>query len=786
MRLSALIAVSVTLIAGSLCLGEGKPFRITVVDKATQRGVPLIELTTTGNITFITDSAGVIAFDEPGMTGATPMEVYFSVKGHGYTYPKDGFGFAGVKLQAVAGGSAKVEVERVNIAERLYRMTGAGIYRDSVMLGDRPPIQQPVLNGLVTGQDSVQNAVYKGKLYWFWGDTGRVAYPLGQFSMSGAWSDLPGKGGLDPSVGVDLHYFVGADGFSRPMLPIHNQPGAVWADGFLVTTDPATGAEKMLCHWIRVKDLGTIYEQGIAEYNDAKEVFEPTTRFALDAPLYMRGHPVRVRDEASGQEYFYFPFPYPFTRVKADYASVTDLSAYEAFTCLKAGARYDKANPAIERGSDGKPVWGWKRDTAPIGIEEQNQMIQGGFMKAEEGLIQTRDVDSGKAVQIHSSSVFWNEYRKRWIMIGQQVWGTSALGEVWFLEADSPIGPWVYAKKIVTHDNYTFYNVRQHPEFDQEGGKIVYFEGTYTTFMTKAAPTPRYDYNQVMYRLDLSDPKLALPVGVYGIRDSVIEGEAWPYERLSLGHWNPSANTYITQLRCFVMSYRAGQSLPANAGIFGNFSAGNTGPGIPRVIDPSDTNRLSHMIPLGWVRAADSSPAGVSTKSAQVLTGRWVGSATFSTGGDLELPMDLVFEGEKVAGAESQQMPRITDGKLVNGQLTLTMKNDDKTYVLTGTLDASAQTINATWHEEGSASADGAEPLSGTWTARKQVTGEAIADANLVPLWEYTSADGEERFYSTRDSAGSAKRGDQPLCMVWENPYADGFVPVEWGIVPVK
>ncbi len=763
-----------------------KPFRITVVDKATQRGVPLIELTTTGNITFITDSAGVIAFDEPGMSGETPMEVYFSVKGHGYTYPKDGFGFAGVRLMAVAGGSAKVEVERVNIAERLYRMTGAGIYRDSVMLGDKPPIKQPVLNGLVTGQDSVQNAVYKGKLYWFWGDTGRVAYPLGQFSMSGAWSDLPGEGGLDPSVGVDLHYFVGNDGFSRPMLPIHNQPGAVWADGYLVTTDPATGAEKMLCHWIRVKDLGTIYEQGIAEYNDAKEVFEPTARFALDSPLYIRGHPIRVRDEASGQEYFYFPFPYPFTRVKADYASVTDLSAYESYTCLTAGARYDKANPAIERGSDGKPVWGWKRDTAPIGFEEQNQMIQGGFMKAEEGLIQTRDVDSGKTVQIHSSSVYWNEYRKRWIMIGQQVWGTSALGEVWFMEADSPIGPWVYAKKIVTHDNYTFYNVRQHPEFDQEGGKVVYFEGTYTTFMTNAKPTPRYDYNQIMYRLDLSDPRLDLPVGVYGSRDSMIEGEESPYERLTLGPWNPASNSYITDLRCFVMPYREGQAGRPNARILGNFAALSTGPGIPRAISPEDTNRLSHMTPLGWAGAADSAAAGQSTMPTQVLTGRWVGPATFSTGGDLELPLDLVFEGETVRGAEGQQLPKVAEGRLVNGQLTLTMTSDDKTYAIKGTLDAKAGTINATWHEVGATTAEGAEPLSGTWTARKQETGQEVADANLVPLWEYTSADGEERFYSTRASAGNATRGEEPLCMVWENPYQGGFVPVEWGIVPVK
>ncbi len=70
----------------------------------------------------------------------------------------------------------------------------------------------------------------------------------------------------------------------------------------------------------------------------------------------------------------------------------------------------------------------------------------------------------------------------------------------------------------MTHDKYSFYNPKQHPMFDQEGGRIIYFEGTYTTtFSGNPDPTPRYDYNQVMYRLDLSDPRLQLPVAVYAV-----------------------------------------------------------------------------------------------------------------------------------------------------------------------------------------------------------------------------------------------------------------------------
>ena len=106
----------------------------------------------------------------------------------------------------------------------------------------------------------------------------------------------------------------------------------------------------------------------------------------------------------------------------------------------------------------------------------------------------------------------WNDYRQKWIMIAVQIGGSSLLGEVWYSEADQPQGPWPLACKIVTHKDYSFYNPRHHPYFDQSGGRLIYFEGTYAdTFSGAKFPTPRYNYNQVMYRLDLADPRLKLP-----------------------------------------------------------------------------------------------------------------------------------------------------------------------------------------------------------------------------------------------------------------------------------
>jgi hypothetical protein len=93
----------------------------------------------------------------------------------------------------------------------------------------------------------------------------------------------------------------------------------------------------------------------------------------------------------------------------------------------------------------------------------------------------------------------------------------------------------MYARKIATHNKYSFYNPKQHPYFDQGGGRTVFFEGTYSiTFSgSPETATPRYDYNQIMYRLSLDDPRLVLPVPVYQVqgryllREAVEKGNLW-------------------------------------------------------------------------------------------------------------------------------------------------------------------------------------------------------------------------------------------------------------------
>jgi hypothetical protein len=485
---------------------QGKYFKISVVDDQTGRGVPLVELRTVNGIRLWTDSNGVTAFFEPGLMGQT---VFFHVSSHGYEFPKDGFGFRGQALKVTEGGRATLKIKRINVAERLYRVTGGGIYADSLLVGNKVPIRQPALNGQVFGSDSVVNALYRGRVYWFWGDTNRPAYPLGNYHVPGATSRLPKDGGLDPAFGVDLDYFLDDKGFAKETAHLPGD-GPTWLGGLVVLRDGRE--ERMFAGYVKVRPL-EVYERGLAEWDDGKKEFRKVTAFDGKAPLYPQGHSFLHR--VGDTEYVYFAHPYPLTRVRAAPAALARPAEYEGFTCLKEGTTPDEGR--IDRDGD-RVRWSWKKNTPPLSPQQQDKLVRDGRLKADEALLQLRDADTGKAVAAHGGSVYWNEHRKRWVMIAVQSFGTSFLGEVWYAEADTPVGPWVYARKVVTHDRYSFYNPKQHPFFDQDGGRVVYFEGTYThTFSGNNDATPRYDYNQIMYRLDLDDPRLVLPAPVYAL-----------------------------------------------------------------------------------------------------------------------------------------------------------------------------------------------------------------------------------------------------------------------------
>ncbi len=472
-------------------------FRIDVVDATTGRGVPLVELRTPGGTRHFTDSQGIVAFDDSSQMG---QRVRFEISGDGYRLPDPS---GAVELEPGQGGHATIALERIDIAERLYRVTGAGIYRDSTRLGLEVPIREPLVNANVAGQDSVQTVVYQGRVFWIWGDTPSLDHPLWNFHTTGATSELPAEGGLDPTQGVDLNYFVDRHGSVRALAPIPG-PGATWLGG-LVNVPDAHGEETLFAFYGKHIKLEVAEEKGLARFQTKTQTF--VRERLLDDTQSVQPHGTATVVKGSDGAYVHYADD---ARIPARAESLADPASWQAFTPFAA------AGAAAERGADGRVRYAWRTGVPAAG---EADLVAGRIAPGEMLSGRVRDIVSGAPVSIHGPSTAANAFRDRFVRIFTQRHGSpSALGEIWYMEADTPMGPWRFARKIVSHRNYSLYNPVQHAFFSQRGGRSIFFEGTYTAaFTDDAVPTPRYDYNQLMYRLDLEDPRLILPVPIYDL-----------------------------------------------------------------------------------------------------------------------------------------------------------------------------------------------------------------------------------------------------------------------------
>ncbi len=206
-----------------------------------------------------------------------------------------------------------------------------------------------------------------------------------------------------------------------------------------------------------------MYESGLCVWNDERACFEPhrvvwsKSEAAPKAPPIPSGHPVFWKNE-QGKEWVLFGNPLPVLRCPATFEAWSDSSTWEVL----------KPQASLVAATGNRPV------------------------------------------KPHSGSIAWNAFRKRWVALFMEAFGKpSTFGEIWYAESDSPTGPWGKAVKVLTHENYTFYNPRLHPEFTPAESPVLLFEGTYTAeFADHAHPTPRYNYNQMLYRLDLDTPAL--------------------------------------------------------------------------------------------------------------------------------------------------------------------------------------------------------------------------------------------------------------------------------------
>ena len=213
--------------------------------------------------------------------------------------------------------------------------------------------------------------------------------------------------------------------------------------------------------------------------------------------------------EEQGKRYILFGNPAPAVRVPARYEAVLDPRQYEAFSCASAERNGKPLDPLCDK--QGRVVWRWQKQLPPVDATTEWHWLRAKKLPPNQArFCPAGAADNDQRIQLHNGTVRWNGHRQRWILIAGQAGGKeSFLGEIWYAEAHQPTGPFTKAVKIITHDRYSFYNVCHHPFLDRGNGRIILLEGTYTAeFSGNPVRTPRYDYNQILYRLDLDHPDL--------------------------------------------------------------------------------------------------------------------------------------------------------------------------------------------------------------------------------------------------------------------------------------
>jgi hypothetical protein len=427
------------------------PCRIEVVEKGRGWPVPLVELRTLHQVRFVTDNAGLIAFDLPELMG---RETWFDVIADGYEVPKDGFGYRGVRLLTAPGKSLRVEVQRTSMARCMGRLTGGGIFGESQKLGLAADWHE---SGIL-GCDSVQTAVYRGRLFWIWGDTILPSYPLGIFNSSSATTSIEPLQSLEPPLRLPFDYFTGKNGVPRGVADVPGE-GPTWITGCVSLPDEK-GVPHLVASYMKTKHSLQAYQWGLVAWDGMTSKLMPLRVLwnqsdqNTKAPPVPEGHATFWSDE-TGKRWVLFGDPFPALRCPAAFEAWSDPAAWEV-------------------------------------LKPQKTVLAAG---------------DGAAIRPHRGSIAWSPWRKRFVTIFTQKDGhPSALGEIWYAESDSPAGPWGPAVKVLSHEHYTFYNPMLHPELTPAGSPILFFEGTYSMDFSDAHQrTPRYDYNQVLYRLDLDE-----------------------------------------------------------------------------------------------------------------------------------------------------------------------------------------------------------------------------------------------------------------------------------------
>src|SRR5262249_37826656 len=161
------------------------------------------------------------------------------------------------------------------------------------------------------------------------------------------------------------------------------------------------------------KGLAEELEHGIAIFDDKSATFEAAKKLPLDEKWrHPAGHPI-VHDEG-GKRWLLIGQPVPTVRVPATLADVLDPTKYEVFT----RATKNRGPGASWQGSVEGP---------PTDSSLEARWLKKKSIRPDEARFCPADAaNPGERITLHTGTVRWNEFRRRWVMITCQINGKSS------------------------------------------------------------------------------------------------------------------------------------------------------------------------------------------------------------------------------------------------------------------------------------------------------------------------------------------------------------------------
>lgn len=408
------------------------------------------------------------------------------------------------------------------------------------------------------GQDSLLAVVYKGKAYWFFGDTECPAGPrntdcqhYGKFTV-GATSCVPGVD-AGCTIPPTLHYFTSEDSRAPGGMADDGRPDEAllqsWnPDGFVHPKAMIAGPVNERYDFntwvgttavIREGDeerMYTSYTQpqaggasGLARWDDDAEVFVP-----VGNPQPEPGIQWVMKQRPEDGNFIYWANPFVESRFPATFEGIENSSEVENFSPCSPDPNVGCTQPM------NSSSWGWKKGVPALGPNDERELIKKGLLSAADARMQVFDSRTSKPIDgfLARGSVAWNSHRQKYILLADQQAemaigaGTgSRYGEIWYCEAPAMTGPWGACTKVVSHKKTgtSCYNPLQLTFMDEHDGQVVYIACTFTSMWSAEAPgtpttadsfgcqfdeyggvdcavaVPRYEYNNLVYRLDLGN-----------------------------------------------------------------------------------------------------------------------------------------------------------------------------------------------------------------------------------------------------------------------------------------